>query len=105
LIVIDHPAWVALQQGLANAVTNNLPEWIIFGGAVAIASVCMMPKNRPKSIDDWWTWFRDTLQTAVPAARAQREHSLTETVTPTTSTKQEVITGTTDPSQVPTKEG
>lgn len=101
MIVIDHPGWVALQQHIAR----NIEGYGALASAIAIACVCMMPKNRPKSIDDWWTWFRDTLQTAVPAARAQREHSLTETVTPTTSTKQEVITSTADPTVVPPKEG
>jgi len=95
--MIDHPAWVAVQEHL----TRNVPEYITLCSAIVIAGVCMMPKNRPKTIDDWWTWMRDTLQTAVPAARAQREvHTLNETTTPTTSTKEEVTASSAvDPTQ------
>ena len=35
MIVIDHPAWEALRVGIANAITNNLPEWLIFGSALS----------------------------------------------------------------------
>ncbi len=102
LLAIDHPVWVALQQHLLK----NFPEYITLFSALCIAGVCMMPKNRPKTIDDWYTWFRDTVQTAVPAARAQREstHTVSETITPTTSTKQEATASTAlDPPQVPPK--
>jgi hypothetical protein len=95
--MIDHPVLMAIQDHLQR----NMEAYLALASAITIAGVCMMPKNRPKSIDDWWTWLRDTLQTAVPAARAQREvHSLTETTTPTASTKQEVTATTAaDPTQ------
>jgi hypothetical protein len=34
-----------------------------------VAGVCVMPPAFPKSFQEWWTWLRDTLQTAIPAAR------------------------------------
>lgn len=40
-----------------------------FAGVAAVAFVCTMPPNRPRSLDEWWTWLRNGLQTAVPAAR------------------------------------
>lgn len=45
----------------------------VAGGAVAalfVAGVCTMPALFPKTAQEWWTWVRDALQTAVPAARA-----------------------------------
>jgi predicted NBD/HSP70 family sugar kinase len=114
LAMIDHPAWEALRVGIANAITNNLPEWLIFIGALAIASVVTMPEMIPQSAQDLWTWFRNALQTAVPAARARHEASSSVvTTTPTASTKQEAQTSTAvDPTPptlptapVPPKEG
>lgn len=42
--------------------------------ALFVAAVCTMPAKAPlipadHPIQDVWTWIRDTLQTAVPAAR------------------------------------
>lgn len=48
----------------------------ITGGisALAIASIITMPAKAPliseeNRLQELWTWFRDTLQTAIPAAR------------------------------------
>jgi hypothetical protein len=104
MIMIDHPAWEALRIGVANAITNNLPEWIIFIGALAIAFVCTWPELIPRNAQDWWSWFRNAFQTAVPAARARHEAS-SSTITTTTdsSTKQEASASTAlDPPAVPT---
>ena len=97
--MIDHPAWVALQEH----VTRNLPEYITFAAALGIAIVCTMPENPPSTLRDWWTWMRNSLQTAVPAARARHEASSSVvTSTPTASTKQEASTSTAlDPPAVP----
>ena len=45
---------------------------IYIGGIVAlfVAFVCTWPAGIPRSAQEWWTWFRDAFQTAVPAARA-----------------------------------
>jgi len=93
--MIDHPAWEALRVGIANAITQNMPEWIIFFGALSIATVVTMPEMIPKSAQDLWSWIRNALQTAVPAARARHEASSSVvTSTPTASTKQEASTST-----------
>ena len=104
--MIDHPAWAVLQQHIAR----NIPEYITFIAALFVAGVCCMPATRPKGIDDWWTWLRDTLQTAVPAARAGRtEVHKQEATTPTSTTAMtSVVTAATDPSPAvvePPKEG
>lgn len=58
-----------ILMGIQSHIMRNLPEYLTFVGAVAIASVVTMPRAIPRSIDDLWTWMRDALQTAVPAAR------------------------------------
>ena len=71
IVLFDHPGWEALKAHIVK----NLPEYITFFGALFIAAVCTMPKKMPlvpedNKIQELWTWFRDSLQTAVPAARA-----------------------------------
>lgn len=34
--------------------------------ALVISWVFSIPANLPKTKQEWWTWFRDTLQGAVP---------------------------------------
>lgn len=62
-----------LLSGVEAHIARNLPEYLTFLGALAIASVCTMPEKipypLPSVLQDWWTWVRDALQTAVPAAR------------------------------------
>jgi hypothetical protein len=95
--MIDHPVLAAIQ----DHVLKNFPEYAIFVTALSIAFVCTWPEFIPRSAQDWWTWFRNAFQTAVPAARARVEaHSTTTTATPTTSMKQEATASTAvDPTQ------
>lgn len=47
-------------------------HWVIYsttGTALGFATVSCMPAKFPRSIDEWWTWFRDSLQTAIPGRR------------------------------------
>ena len=69
--MIDHPTWAALQQHIAR----NLPEYMTFLAALSIAWVCSIPEKIPSNMQEWWTWARNTLQTAVPAARASNNHT------------------------------
>ena len=67
--MIDHPFYQALQEHLvkhAEAYTEGLIGTV---GAISIAAVCTMPKVFPTNFQQWWMWFRETCQTAVPAAR------------------------------------
>lgn len=68
--MIDHPAWIALQENI----TKNVPEYVTLIGGLAVAGVCTMPAKCPllsqdNPLQEVWTWLRDALQTAVPAAR------------------------------------
>jgi hypothetical protein len=49
--------------------------------ALFVAAVCTMPADPPSTIRQCWCWLRDTLQTAVPAAR---HRDATPTVPPPT---------------------
>ena len=68
--MIDHPAWVALQENI----TKNVPEYITLIGGLTVAAIVTMPIKAPlipaeSRLQELWTWLRDALQTAVPAAR------------------------------------
>lgn len=41
----------------------------VTGGLLFIALVSSLPEERPRTIDDWYRYFRESLQTAIPAAR------------------------------------
>ena len=60
-----HPVLKLMQQHLIA----NWEGYMALFSAICIASVCMMPEKIPSSFQDWWTWLRNTLQTAIPAAR------------------------------------
>lgn len=59
---------------LIRLITQHLATVFEVGsGALFIALVSTMPKLIPKTLQDWWTWVRDSLQTAIPATRNHRE--------------------------------
>lgn len=64
-----HPILDAIQQHILK----NMPEYVIGISALSIATVVTMPPLIPKSLQDWWNWIRNALQTAIPAARSARE--------------------------------
>ena len=39
------------------------------GGVLFVALISCLPSNRPHTLDDWYAYFRHSLQTAIPAAR------------------------------------
>lgn len=64
----NHPAWLALQTELAK----HMGRYLGMFGVVYLAAVSTMPETRPKSLDEAWTWLRDTLQAATPARFAHK---------------------------------
>lgn len=88
--MIDHPALHAIQEHL----TKNAEAYIAAVGALFVAGVCAMPAKIPGSIQEFWTWLRDSLQIAVPAARATH-------ITQTVETPQLKVTTTSDPTDLP----
>lgn len=58
--------------GLINDIRAHLEVVMGVGsGALFIAAVHTWPAVVPKSLQDWWSWIRDTFQTAIPAARGK----------------------------------
>ena len=39
------------------------------GGALLIAAITCMPAKRPRSLDEFYAYVRDALQTAIPAGK------------------------------------
>jgi hypothetical protein len=86
-------------QAIGEHIVRNEEEYITLATALGIATIIKMPPQIPKTFQDWWTWIRDALQTATPAARASQEaHTSTTITTPTTSTaKEATVTTAADP--------
>jgi hypothetical protein len=97
LLSYQHPLLEALRQHFIQ----HLPEYLTTLGVLFVAFVCTMPANLPQTLQDWWTWCRDGLQTAVPAARARQEqHSSATLKTPVgTSTQEATASTAVDPTQ------
>ena len=38
-------------------------------GVFIVALISCLPHNRPRTADEWYTFIREALQTAIPAAR------------------------------------
>ena len=102
LLNYQHPILNAMREHFIQ----HLPEYLTTLGLLAVAFVCTMPQKMPgfpsdHPIQEWWTWLRDGLQTAVPAARARNEqHSSATLSTPLgTSTKEATASTAVDPTQ------
>jgi hypothetical protein len=58
------------MTGFWNAVLTHIEKnWEAYSAAaslVGLGAISNMPHNRPKTLDDLWTWLRGTLQTASP---------------------------------------
>lgn len=56
-----------------HVVIRHLEHHVAFYSASAsalfVAGVCTMPSALPRTLQEWWTWIREALQTAIPAAR------------------------------------
>lgn len=64
-VLVNHPIIHIIEQHIIH----NMPEYLIGASALIVATIVTMPILIPKSLQDWWTWMRNALQTAVPAAR------------------------------------
>ena len=84
-----------IGQAIVNYVGVHWEEFTAAAGVLFVAGVCTMPQKMPMvradhPLQEPWTWLRDALQTAVPAARARHEErSSSSTSTPDTTTTHE----------------
>lgn len=58
-----------LLNAIGHSVTQNLGSIGVGTLVIAVALVHNMPEKLPTSIQDFWTWLRGSLQTAIPVRR------------------------------------
>jgi hypothetical protein len=49
-------------------------HWVVYStAAVALgaSTISCMPERFPRTLDEWWSWFRNSLQTSLPARHGQ----------------------------------
>lgn len=63
-----------LWNALAQQVASHLVEVMAGGAAILISGVYSIPEQFPTTLQAWWTWFRDTLQGAVPLKFQKANH-------------------------------
>ncbi len=102
---MDHPVLIAIQQHVVKHLgiyTENIT--LLFFAAISTA-----PEKIPTTIDEFWTWGRETLRAATPArfsTPATSTHTQITSATATTPAKIEQQTETvpTTPDPPATKE-
>lgn len=62
--------WNPILEAILSHVSKNWEAYSAGAGALALATIICMPVKFPRSLDDWWTWLRNSLQTAIPARHA-----------------------------------
>lgn len=65
--------WTALAQIITDLVHHFEMHAEGYGvgiGAVVLSTAKNWPEMIPKSAQDWWTWMRNSVQTALPISRA-----------------------------------
>lgn len=80
-------------------------HWQAYGagsGVVLVAAVASIPEKPPSTLQEWWTWMRTTLQTALPINRIASASAQSHIVTGAngTVTLQDQRTETTTPTAV-----
>lgn len=64
-----------LGQAAAHFAAQHLNYVLDVLGLLAVAAVMAMPDKIPASLQDVWTWARETLQTAIPVKRPMQHNS------------------------------
>ena len=61
------------MQAFLDMVMHHLTAAGFGGGVLIVALISCLPAKRPRSVDDWYSYFREALQTAIPAARHHQD--------------------------------
>lgn len=64
-----------LWNALATQAAAHLIEIEAALAALAISFIFSMPESFPKTLQAYWSWFRDTLQGAVPMKFQKTNHA------------------------------
>lgn len=63
---------------LLNAIAANLYQHLttigVGSGVLFFAVIHNMPPEPPSSMQEYWTWVRDSLQTAIPVRQARQQN-------------------------------
>lgn len=57
------------MQAFLALVMHHMTAAGFGSGVLIVALISCLPANRPKTLDQWYAYFRESLQTAIPAAR------------------------------------
>lgn len=60
---------MTIWQMVLDNITRNAGKYATAAGLLFVAIVSTAPPKIPQSLQDVWTWGREALQTAIPAAR------------------------------------
>ncbi len=64
------------MNALLNAIGQNLLQHLtsigVGSGVLFFAIVHNMPENPPTSMQEYWTWVRDALQTSIPVRQGRQ---------------------------------
>jgi hypothetical protein len=55
---------------IGNHVSANAGAYGTASIALGLSVAKNIPPQFPKSVQEWWTWMRDSIQTALPISRA-----------------------------------
>lgn len=72
----------AIGQAIFNHIQQNMTAILASAGILFVAVVSCMPPDPPSSLRDYWHWVRESLQTAIPAARRNHDQNPTPPADP-----------------------
>jgi hypothetical protein len=74
-----------LEASILTELRRHLATYGIGSGVLLLGVIQHIPKAPPKSIQDWWTWMRESLMTVLPINRTASTQTQMTTITPTSS--------------------
>ncbi len=60
---------MTVRHEIGENIVRNWPAYSAALGVLFVAAVSTMPPRIPKTVQECWEWMRESLQTAIPAAR------------------------------------
>lgn len=57
-------------QAIGAHISRNSGAYGTASIAAGLAVAKNIPPQFPKTVQEWWTWFRDSIQTALPISRS-----------------------------------
>ena len=73
---ILQPILTAISQNIEQNAGTYITGFISICSLLLVAFIGSMPPQIPKSMQDMWTWMRETLQTATPINRVAQHGAM-----------------------------